>query len=232
MIDERYIKIAEKTGMATQYNRMGVIKGSVSDKRSSMHYIKGDVVKIKPGDGSSKMTKELAKELTAEAENFESKIGELKHLKSVKSKRYANNNHWGGYNDNSGDIVLRGVGGENGKATMIKVAKEMKKAGNWSTSSPYHVYRHELAHCWLQGQKEIDGFASKITQVENIKSNMLRRLTNDEKSDKILMKNELSVYGLMPDADIDDFIAECIAEFLTNKPRKMAKDVVGILLKE
>lgn len=44
------------------------------------------------------------------------------------------------------------------------------------------------------------------------------------------MKNELSIYGLMPEAEIDELIAECIAEILNNKPRKMAKDVVSILL--
>lgn len=232
MIDARYKRIADVSGLEERRNRMAIVKGNTHIKRNSMHYIKGDVVSIKSGDGSSKMTKELAKELTVEAENFESKIGELKYLKSVKSKRYANNSVWGGYNDNSGELILFGVGGESGKSLMITTAREMKKAGKWSTSSPYHAYRHELTHCWLQSQREVDGFADKIKEIEDVRNDVLGQLTNDEKSDKILMRNKLSTYGLYPSAEVDDFIAECVAEYLNGKPRVVAKNVVEILLRK
>ena len=49
--------------------------------------------------------------------------------------------------------------------------------------------------------------------------------------EQISMKsNLLSIYGLDDIGEIDDFIAESIAEYLKGKPRPTAKKVVNILL--
>lgn len=59
---------------------------------------------------------------------------------------YKNDGIYGLYTPNSGVITMFGVGGKDGKAFMTKVAKDMKKKGEWSTDSPLHAYRHELGH--------------------------------------------------------------------------------------
>ena len=131
------------------------------------HYLKGTNTSFKNINGSAPITKQLAKELDTEKANFEQMFGSLDNLSSIKTERYMNNGYYGEYNDNSGELLLYGVGGKEGKAFMTDVAKQFKKQGAWSTASPYHAYRHELAHCWLHGQKSTTGFEEKLNKVED-----------------------------------------------------------------
>ena len=108
----------------------------------------------------------------------------------------------------------------------------MYKDGKWSTNFPFHTLRHELSHCWLQSQKSFEGFNVKLQEIEKIKNNILSGLTGSEESDKIITKNKLSIYGLEPNGEIDDFICGCMAEYMTKNPRVISKQIVKILLGE
>lgn len=229
-IEEKYQLIADKTGIKAQYEKMAIVKGKMSISKPQ-HHIEGNVVKIK-GNDSSALTKQLAKELMEQADIFENKFGTLTKLTEIRPMRYDNDGVWGGYNDNSGVLSLYGIGGKNGKNTMVKVAKKMNKQGKWSTASPYHAFRHELGHAWLDQQEKTSTYNKKILSIKKIKEDILLKLTNNEESDKIIMKNNLSTYGLTPEAEIDDFICECLAEYANGKPRATARKVVEILLKE
>ena len=108
----------------------------------------------------------------------------------------------------------------------------MKKSGKWSTSSPYHAFRHELGHA-LQNQlkKEDRNYGDKLKKISAIRNSIFELLTDvDENAIMELKKQKLSVYGLCDDDELDEFIAECVAEYCSKKPRKTARDVVEILL--
>ena len=91
--------------------------------------------------------------LAKEYQNFTAKFGETS-ISELVSKRYENNSIWGNFNPNSKVITLFGVGGDDGMTIMTKTAKLAKKNGEWSTGSPFHAFRHELAHAWLEKMKE------------------------------------------------------------------------------
>lgn len=225
-IKKKYDTIAEKTGIAKDYQRMSMQKGS-----SYQHYIKGETIKIKNTSGAAPFTANTEAEIRTEVDNFENVFGKLNSLNEIKNKKYENNGVYGGFNDNDGVLTLFGFGGKNGKETMVNLAKKMHKKGRWSTKSPQHPLRHELTHAWLCQQKDMPGFQEKIEKINEIKNNFLKKLTGDEQSDNILIKETLSSYGLSRYAEIDDLICECGAEYMTKKPRTMAKTVIEILLR-
>ena len=94
-------------------------------------------------------------------------------MRSVEIKPYENDGIFGDYNDNSGVISIYGAGGKDGKNIISKVASDMKKAGKWSTSSPYHAFRHELGHA-LQNQfkKEDRNYDDKLKQISAIRDSI------------------------------------------------------------
>lgn len=197
------------------------------------HALKGNYsVNFEKASGTKEITPQLAKEFSDEYDKFEKKFKKLTSVRSVSIEPYGNDGFWGNYNDNSGVISIFGAGGKDGKNTISKVAAEMKKAGKWSTSSPYHAFRHELGHA-LQNQlkKEDKNYSDKLKKISAIKDSILELLTDtDENAIIELKKQKLSVYGLRKGDDIDEFISECIAEYCSKKPRKTARDVVEILL--
>ncbi len=226
-IEEKYQLIADKTGIKAQYERMAIVKGG-----KNQHYIKGEDIQIKKAYGTAAITKGMDVDIRRELDTFNAKFGEISTITQIKTLNYQNDDVWGTFNDNSGVLTLFGVGGKSGKTLITEVSKEMHKEGIWSTSSPYHPLRHELAHAWLQKHKNSPIYANKLVEITKIKNNFVDSLTGEEKSDKILMKNTLSIYGLHFAADIDDFICECMAEFMTKKPRSMSRKVIKVLLGE
>lgn len=52
----------------------------------------------------------------------------------------------------------------------------------------------------------------------------------DENTIIEIKKQKLSIYGLFKEDSLDEFIAECVAECCSKKPRKTARDVVEVLL--
>lgn len=145
---------------------------------------------------------------------------------------YKNDGIYGLYTHNSGVITMFGVGGKDGKAFMTKVAKDMKKKGEWSTDSPLHAYRHELGQV-IQEHLSVNDtdYGKKLKIITELRHSVFNDLTKISESDTIKEKTRLlSTYGINEFDEIDEFISEGIAEWLNGKPRQTAKKIVDILL--
>lgn len=153
-------------------------------------------------------------------------------MKAVEIIPYRNDNVFGYFTPNSGVITVFGAGGKAGKAFMAKTAKDMKKRGAWSTDSPLHSYRHELGHAIQEQLAASDiNYSEKLQKIIEFRKSILDDLTKLPESDIIKEKSRLlSTYGIDSKGEIDDFISECIAEYLNGKPRDVSRKIVGILL--
>lgn len=196
-------------------------------------YLKGNYsIAFDKVSGTKEITPQLAKEFSDEYDRFGQKFGETPGVKSVLIRPYKNDGYWGTYNDNNGIISIFGAGGKEGKNTISKVAAEMKKTGKWSSSSPYHAFRHELGHALQKHLKDtVPDYDERLKKVRDIRDDFFESLTGlDEDAIMKLKKEALSIYGLIDDESLDEFIAECVAEYCSKKPRKMSRDVVAALL--
>lgn len=206
---------------------------TVQAAKKTTHLLKGNYsIQFDKASGTKEITPQLAKEFSDEYDKFQEKFGKLSSVRSVEIKPYENDGIFGDYNDNSGVISIYGAGGKDGKNIISKVASDMKKAGKWSTSSPYHAFRHELGHA-LQNQfkKEDRNYDDKLKQISAIRDSIFKLLTDaDENAIIEIKKQKLSMYGLEDDLELDEFISECIAEYCSKKPRKTARDVVEVLV--
>lgn len=227
-----YRRFSEKHNLLYDTKRASVEGYRKISAKFTEHFVQGDILNKKSPDGSPALSKQFKQELVLQYDKFERTFGKLTEITQIKTMRYENNNIWGAYNDNSGHLVLFGHGGKNGLNYISKLSKQMKSEGQWSTGSPFHIFRHELAHSWLKAHRKNESFLIKLHKIETLKIEWLKTLTNDSATDKIMMKNTLSIYGLFATADIDDLICECISEYLNGKPRIFSKQVVEILLKE
>ena len=182
--------------------------------------------------GTKEITPQLAKEFSDEYDRFGQKFGETPSVRSVLIRPYENDGYWGTYNDNNGIISIYGAGGKDGKNTISKVAAEMKKTGKWSSSSPYHAFRHELGHALQKHLKDtVPDYDERLKKIRDIRDAFFESLTGlDEDAIMKLKKEALSIYGLVDDESLDEFISECVAEYCSKKPRKMSRDVVAALL--
>lgn len=182
--------------------------------------------------GTKEITPQLAREFSDEYDRFTQKFGEMSSVSSVSVEPYKSNRIWGTYNDNNGTISISGAGGKDGKNTISKVAAEMKKTGKWSSSSPYHAFRHELGHALQKHLKDtVPDYEERLKKVRDIRDAFFESLTGLDEDDIMKLKKEaLSIYGLVDDESLDEFIAECVAEYCSKKPRKMSRDVVAALL--
>ncbi len=170
-------------------------------------------------------------------------FGRISTFSAVETQSYRGGGVYGAYYPNSNVIKLLGVGGKDGMAFMRDAAKTHHKNGQWSTGHYMHTFRHELGHA-LQKHLLLTDVAcnDKIKRISEIRDSIFAditdkfSLTSDSESDIIKKdRNEykrriLSRYGLDADEDIDEFISECIAEYVNGKPRNTAKEVVEILL--
>lgn len=110
---------------------------------------------------------------------------------------------------------------------MRETAIENHKYGFWSTSSEMHGIRHELGHAVRytiseRQYKKIDAIRNEILGKTGISEwSMYDSVENRKVAGKYL-----SYYGLK---DTDEFIAECVAEFMAGNPRKTATDVIKII---
>jgi ferritin-like metal-binding protein YciE len=196
-------------------------------------YLKGNYsIAFDKASGTKEITPQLAREFSDEYDRFTQKFGEMSSVSSVSVEPYGNNGFWGNYNDNSGVLSIFGAGGKEGKNTISKVAAEMKKTGKWSSSSPYHAFRHELGHALQKHLKDtVPDYEERLKKVRDIRDAFFESLTGlDEDAIMKLKKEALSIYGLIDDESLDEFISECVAEYCSKKPRKMSRDVVAALL--
>lgn len=196
-------------------------------------YLKGNYsIAFDKVSGTKEITPQLAKEFSDEYDRFGQKFGETPSVRSVLIRPYEDDGYWGTYNDNNGIISIYGAGGKDGKNTISKVAAEMKKTGKWSSSSPYHAFRHELGHALQKHLKDtVPDYEERLKKVCDIRDAFFESLTGlDEDAIMKLKKEALSIYGLVDDESLDEFISECVAEYCSKKPRKMSRDVVAALL--
>ena len=227
-----YRRFSEKHGLLYDTKRASVEGYKRISIKIPTQFIKGDAIIEKSVDGSPEFSKQFKQNLVVQVDKFQKTFGDIVGIKEIRTMRYENDNIWGTFNDNSGILTLYGHGGKDGLERISKVCKKMKLEGKWSTSSPFHIFRHELSHGWLKSQKNKPSFELKIEKIEKIKNDFVKTLTNDIENDKIFMKNTLSIYGLSPMGNTDDLICECMAEYLNAKPRSFSKQVVEILLEE
>ena len=196
-------------------------------------YLKGNYsIAFDKASGTKEITPQLAKEFSDEYDRFGQKFGKTPSVRSILIRPYENDGYWGTYNDNNGIISIYGAGGKDGKNTISKVAAEMKKTGKWSSSSPYHAFRHELGHALQKHLKDtVPDYDERLKKVRDIRDAFFESLTGlDEDAIMKLKKEALSIYGLVDDESLDEFISECVAEYCSKKPRKMSRDVVAALL--
>lgn len=120
---------------------------------------------------------------------------------------------YGSYNDNSGELAIRFANKKDCLTLHRAKAVQMKKEGKWSSSHPLHTFRHEIGHA---------------IQAEHRKSDPLW----GEKLEKIrkIMGESKDMVSEYAQITLDEFISECIAESMTKKARKTARDVVNIIL--
>jgi len=239
---DEYVKSRLETFMAEhaeEYN-LSYTKSRI-DVEEGVHSIKGKKNKFEPSvnmdcvSGSKPITEQLQKELSNEYDKFTEIFGKLDNVRVVTAVPYKDNGVWGAFNDNSNELFLFGIGGDNGRTVMTKTAKKNGSKGLWSTESPYHAYRHELGHAWQKKAAKqdllYDKKIEKISKIrDDINGNINKALTDNSESDIIkLRKSFLSDYGLDPDNDIDEFISECIAEYCDGSPRGTSRSVINIL---
>ena len=234
-------KSAADTGANSSGHAVDVIPSTKKDnggggktyQAEKIKYLKGNYsIAFDKVSGTKEITPQLAKEFSDEYDRFGQKFGETPSVRSVLIRPYENDGYWGTYNDNNGIISIYGAGGKDGKNTISKVAAEMKKMGKWSSSSPYHAFRHELGHALQKHLKDtVPDYDERLKKVRDIRDAFFESLTGlGEDVIMELKKEALSIYGLVDDESLDEFIAECVAEYCSKKPRKMSRDVVAALL--
>ena len=118
---------------------------------------------------------------------------------------------------------------------MKNDAKKQFDLGFWTTNKKEHAARHEIGHHIFHEYTDNNPeLKSKIETIYLEKVHqVLENLSNWNYTDSDGMRRAklqgISYYAL---ANINDFGAECIAEYLSGNARETAKQVCEILLKE
>ena len=238
---EKPKKISYKKPTVISREQARALEQEKLSRITGLHSIKGKKNQFEPSvnmdcvSGSKPITEQLQKDLSNEYDRFVEIFGEIGNVRAVTAVPYHKNGVWGAYNDNSNELFLFGIGGDNGRSVMAKAAKKDGSKGVWSTESPYHAFRHELGHAWQKKAAKQDLLYNKkiekISKIrDDINGNISKALTDNSENDIIKLRNKyLSDYGLDPDNDIDEFISECIAEYCDGSPRETSRSVINIL---
>ena len=189
----------------------------IEENNSKLKFARKDII--------LKETEELVKEYSDEFDKASAIFGKISTISSVEVKTYENNGIWGSFNDNSGVLVLFGAGGNDGVSVLSKIALEFKKRGEWSTSSYLHSFRHELGHAILRELSMNEHvYFERMERISQFRDEIFKEIAqHDHKEQSSMKSNLLSIYGLDDIGEIDDFIAESIAEYLKGKPRPTEK---------
>lgn len=238
LLTRKYKQFSDAAGLPTHKERMSVagfhrVK-STSEVRNALqaHKIKGSSgIEYVVGKGKTVLSSKSLKALESEFTAYQKCFGSVDSVTQVLLTEYKNDGYWGEYDDNTGILSLAGTNGQSGLSALAKIAKRMHKDGQWSTDSIYHSFRHELAHAWLLQRKQDRAFFPNLYKAYDYRKSLLDGLTSLSESDRMLKKRELlSLYGLDPLGEPDDFICECFAEYLNGNPRETATEAVKILL--
>lgn len=92
------------------------------------------------------VTKEIQEIFNNELENMQKKIGKVTTVSRVGILNSKNSTDYGVYYDNSGELLLKFANKKNVLSEHAQKAQEMKKLGEWSSSHPLHIFRHEIGH--------------------------------------------------------------------------------------
>ena len=184
----------------------------INSEKSIEKAVKSDIIKY---EYSPRVKESVREAFDAEFTAMSSKFGNISTISRVEPlpKNYLKN-VYGMFIDSSGSLMIHLADKKDCLSLLAQKAVEMKKAGKWSTSHPMHAIRHEVGHA---------------IQYEHLLNDPL--WNNKKKKIFAIMqsvdKTAVSEYAM---SDIDEFISECIAESMTKKSRKIAKDVVNIIL--
>ena len=224
---------AAKGGFSQPRRLTGGANGGSVHPNTMLHILSSKEIEFVRLDGSGKVDKRLLEQYRVEYDKFTSVFGSLPLLAGFNVAPYTGGNDYGGYNPYSREITLIGVGGKEGLSFITKVARDEKKDGQWSTSSPYHTLRHELGHAlYAQMQSTDSNWDKKIEAIKKLYEEAKNQLTDLSENDIIAFKSKtLSRYGFYNEKE---FISESVAEYINSpkKARKMARTVAEILLRQ
>lgn len=156
-------------------------------------------------------------EYTAMTEKF-GKITTISRIEPL-----LNGTDYGEYYDHSGILSIRFANKKDCLSLLAQKAVEMKKAGKWSSAHPMHVLRHEIGHAIQAEHAKTDPlWGDKLKKIQCIVKSL-----PESQGENITGQYSVSKYAMR---NLDEFISECIAESMTRKARKTAKNIVNIIL--
>ena len=176
----------------------------------------------------------INKELT-ELYNVFGNLNEKKALENIEIYSKLNKDAVAAYYLPLKTILMKNVKSKTALSKMQKTAEECFEAGFWTTNKKEHAIRHETGHA-IQ-HMILDNNSKKTAKITNLRKTIAEKYGiyneadwkkgqwDDEKMKKI--GNEISYYALYTDGE---FVAESVAEYMAGNPRKIAKEVVDILL--
>lgn len=168
------------------------------------------------------VTKEVQDAFNTEFANMQDKFGKVTTISRVGTLKTGSASDYGEFYDNSGELLLKFANKKNALSEHAQKVLAMKKSGEWSSSHPLHIFRHEIAHA-IQLEHRLNDplWDDKFEKICEIMDNL------NEPIDVGLKTYSVSRYAM---TNVDDFISECIAESMTKKARPTAKKVTKILM--
>lgn len=178
-----------------------------------------------------KVPEEIQKSLRREVDKFNNTFGDISdYSKHIFLEPLPSHNELGFFNENSGRIVLRGY--ENVSLLQTRMKKNYK-SGLWSTPSVYHPVRHEMTHAWIYDQIRLhpNEWAVKKAQLNELYESFMNDASGLIKTEGVKLREAygrlLSYYA---SENLDEFIAEGVAEYLNGGTRPLSRQIVKILL--
>ncbi|MGN1131399.1 MAG: hypothetical protein ACI4RL_00725 [Ruminococcus sp.] len=163
---------------------------------------------------SDKVTKQLRIAFDEEYKSMVDKFGTISTIDMVEPLVSGDSSIYGEFYDHSRTLAIRFADKKKGLTLLSNKAQEMKRAKEWSSSHRNHIIRHEVGHAIQLEHKLNDPlWGEKLAKIIKI-------------MDSVSFE-DISKYAL---SNVDEFISECIAESMTKKSRKTARQVVAIIL--
>lgn len=152
-------------------------------------------------------------------------------LKSVGTFPKGYSTSWAGaYAPSKEALWLRNVSNKDCLGKLKAVAESQKRIGHWSTGDAMHTIYHEIGHA-VSRAIEVEKSTESMTRFQRIEA--LRKSIQNEvfqkKGGTAMYADYLSKYGM---TNMNEFIAESVAEYMVGNPRDTAKQVVDLLTKE
>lgn len=178
----------------------------------------------------SKYDLSAANAVNKELDRFHETFGPFEALREIGTFPKGYSTRWqGAYSPMDQALWLRNVSKKGALDRLGEIAKrEFANSRWWSTPSPLHTIRHELGHAvhW--------GFVNRKTVDSEMRLQLIRELYEQIRREALQTKTgtayypqKLSKYGM---TNVNEFIAESIAEYMNGKPRETAKKVVELLI--